>query len=403
MRPVRCLAVMLLGVLAGCAGGITVRNPQSLPAHLPVQTVPVGIAGDYKPDLALLPDGELLLVMFQPQHNANGTYQENIILYRSADGGQTWGTRQVLPLLGREPYFSITRGGVLFLTAQFLPADYRNTLGYSYAFVYRSEDNGRSWQGLPVTLADVPGGARSKGTITSRTILELSDGSLLLGVSSGATSYVWRSHDSGLSWQRVAARTPDVARDGVHEFFDEMVLYQPVDGGLLGIGRIGACELLPPFPGTRCPTSGGDITDRMALFRSADGGATWQLDGPLGDYYGQMYPALLRLPHDAMLFTFTDRDLQVPLGVEAARAAATPHGFTVNFVADRILIDTHTPATEPNGGGFGNTVQLRDGTLVTAYSYRDGAGLTHAQVARWRLTGRAADAARRNQSAPGVS
>lgn len=37
------------------------------------------------------------------------------------------------------------------------------------------------------------------------------------------------------------------------------------------------------------------------------------------------------------------------------------------------------------GGGFGPTVQLEDGTLVTSYSYRDGDDRTRLEVVRWRL------------------
>src|SRR5580693_2982355 len=121
---------------------INVRNPVTLPAQISAKRVPVGLTGDYKPDLVTLPSGEMLLVMFQPVTNSNGTYQENMILYRSEDSGLTWGTRDTLPLLGREPYFTLLGDGTLFMTASFISADYRNTEGYDYSVVYRSEDGG---------------------------------------------------------------------------------------------------------------------------------------------------------------------------------------------------------------------------------------------------------------------
>ena len=37
------------------------------------------------------------------------------------------------------------------------------------------------------------------------------------------------------------------------------------------------------------------------------------------------------------------------------------------------------------GGGFGPTVRLDDGTLVTSYSYRDAGDRTHLEVVRWKL------------------
>src|SRR5271155_2582455 len=124
---------------------INVTNPTSLPGAIAAQRVPVGVTGDYKPDLVILPSGVMLLLMFQPVTNPNGTYQENMIMYRSEDSGQTWGTRDTLPLLGREPYFTLLSDGTLFMTAAVNSADYRNTEGYTYAIVYRSEDGGSTW------------------------------------------------------------------------------------------------------------------------------------------------------------------------------------------------------------------------------------------------------------------
>jgi hypothetical protein len=85
--------------------------------------------------------------------------------------------------------------------------------------------------------------------------------------------------------------------------------------------------------------------------------------------------SLLRLGGDRLLFTFTDRSLQIPLGVEAVLGVEQSNAFTLQFGADRILIDTQTPPNESSGGGFGNTLTPVDGTLISAYSYRDGAGI----------------------------
>src|ERR1700734_3351194 len=147
------LAIGAATALSGCQGlrsvgaaaaptwpdVIHVRNPVTLHAQIRAKRVPVGLTGDYKPDLVVLPSGEMLLVMFQPVTNPNGTYQENMIMYRSEDSGQTWGTRDTLPLLGREPYFTLLSDGTLFITALVTSADYRNTEGYDYSVVYRSE------------------------------------------------------------------------------------------------------------------------------------------------------------------------------------------------------------------------------------------------------------------------
>jgi glucose/arabinose dehydrogenase len=209
------LAIAVLTTFSGCGGGaenadnsiarawpdvINVRNPVFLPAQIPALRVPFGIPGDYKPDLVVLPSGEMLLVMFQPVTNSNGTYQENMILYRSDDGGQTWGSRDTLELLGREPYFTQLSDGTLFITASFSSADYRNTAGYTYAIVYRSADNGGTWASMPILYEDIPNVPPETETVTSRNLISLPDGTLVLGVGAGTNiDYLWRSGDEGLT------------------------------------------------------------------------------------------------------------------------------------------------------------------------------------------------------------
>ena len=139
-----------------------------------------------------------------------------------------------------------------------------------------------------------------------------------------------------------------------------------------------------PIPNTTLPPS-NDYTDRLILFRSHDGGATWDRAPDIGSTYGEVYPSLLHLADGRVLFTFTVRSLQPQLGVQAVLGTETSDGFTLNFAQDQIVVDNQTPAGQPSGGGFGNTLQLADGTLVTAYSYRDAQGATNAEVVRWRL------------------
>ena len=95
--------------------------------------------------------------------------------------------------------------------------------------------------------------------------------------------------------------------------------------------------------------------------------------------------SLLRLRDQRLLLTFTVRDLKPPLGVRAIAGTETAEGFEFNFSRDRIMLDTRTPVGTAQGGGFGPTVQLDDGTLVTACSHRSKDQLTHLEVIRWRL------------------
>jgi hypothetical protein len=329
----------------------------------------------------------MLLVMFQPVTNPNGTYQENMIMYRSEDGGQTWGARDTLPLLGREPYFTLLSDGTLFITASFISADYRNTAGYTYAIVYRSQDSGTTWTSTPILSGEVLNVPPGTETVTSRNLIQLPDGTLLLGVGAGTNvDYLWRSQDEGVTWDKtLQVQAPagyDEAANGI-PWLEEFWFTLAPNGDLLGFQR-GYAPALPPLPGTQTPPNSAtdDNTTLLSLFRSRDSGVTWTLDPPLGTTYGEMYPSLLHLSDTAVLFTYTVRALQPQLGVQAVLGTATSTSYALNFKSDVLLLDEETPPNETSGGSFGNTVQAADGTFVTPYSYRGSDGNTHVEVVR---------------------
>ena len=379
-------AMLSSSTVANAEEFLSVRNAHTLPARLPVQRIPLGLTDDYKPCVALLPSGELLVVAFYQHKLDGGKIREDMILYRSNDGGKTWGERKILPLLGREPYFSVLKDGTLFMTTHLLIQDMRNKLGYIHSYVHRSTDTGKTWQTTAITAGDVPGATPKTWTHTSRNILELEDGSLILGVSAGSSiDYLWRSHDKGKTWDKSLAckvQGFDVNKQGF-PWHAETVFTQAPNGDLLGIARCFS-GALPPLTNGEVP-KGNDNVERMALFRSRDGGKTWTLEPEMGNYYGEHYQAVLRLHDGRLLLTFTVRALRPPLGVHAVLGKELPDGFEFDFAHDRIVIDQKTPVDKTSGGGFGPTVQLDDNTLVTALSYRGEDNKTHLEVVRWRL------------------
>ena len=368
---------------------IVVQNPHTLPERISAERIPVGLPHDYKPCLALLPGGELLLVMFRGEDAGGGKVREDIILYRSTDGGRTWGKRRILPLVGREPYFSLLKDGTLFITTHLLAQDVRNKLGYIHSYLHRTTDGGQTWTSLQISAEDVPGAAPKSWTHTSRNVLELADGTLILGVSAGSSlDYFWRSRDRGQTWDKsLACRVEgfDVTKQGF-PWHAETVFQQSPNGDILGIARCHS-SVLPTLDNTKVPT-GNDNVERMALFRSRDGGRLWTLEAEMGNDYAEMYPAVLPLVDGRLLLTFTVRALQPPLGVHAVLGRERPDGIQFDFEHDRMVIDQKTPVNKPSGGGFGNTVQLDDGRLVSCYTYRAEQGHTMAEVVRWRLPAR---------------
>ncbi|MCH2129315.1 MAG: glycoside hydrolase [Pirellulaceae bacterium] len=373
------------------ADSIEVKNSRTLAVtHLAAQRVPVGIREDYKPCIAKLSDGQLILTAFHSSQNG-GVPQEYVFLHRSHDGGETWSERERLDLYGREPYFSLVADGSLLVTTHLLKRARGNDEGYVQSFLYRSIDAGKSWQPNRIRWQDIPG-AREKAWIhTSRNALQLHDGTILVGVSAkGGPDVLWKSQDGGESW---AAQS--CAFEGVDPsklwwpFWAETFLWQTPSGDLIGLWRVDQKTF---------PMSSGDVSkattdqhERLIVFRSTDGGAHWTREKELGSVEGEMYPSILRLQDGRLLLTYTVRAAvashQVPLGVRAVLGVESDDGFRFDFENDIIMLDTKTPQQEGmhSGGGFGPTVQLDDGSLVTAYSYRSEDTKHQVEVVRWRL------------------
>src|SRR5262245_13226783 len=87
-------------------GGVDARDAIEIadrvtlpPDSIPCERIPLGEAGDYKPCIARLPDGELLLTAFHQHMKEGNKVLEQTLLYRSTDGGLTWSKPEALELL----------------------------------------------------------------------------------------------------------------------------------------------------------------------------------------------------------------------------------------------------------------------------------------------------------------
>ena len=376
---------------------VQVKNPKTLGVdQLSVERIPIGISEDYKPCLVKLPDGELLLTGFYAP-NAGGVPAEYCFQYRSHDGGRKWSQRRRLDILGREPYFSVVSDGTLFISTHVLPTARGNSEGYTYSYLYRSTDRGVTWEGTKIPYDEILAAARKDGkrpdkatAITGRNVLELSDGTLLFAVGSQyGSETLWRSWDHGETWDRTLTCNFDTVDIANYRWsvLQEATLWQAPNGQLLALCRVNSKEL-PALVGTDVPQSTIDHYERVVLYRSKDGGRNWSYE-EVGSHYGEMYQSVLRLKDRRLLFTFTVRAAvepnKPPLGVRAVLGEEKSDGFQFDFQHDRIVLDTKTAPGQFSGGGFGNTVQLNDGTLVTACSYRTAENRTRCEVIRWRL------------------
>ena len=389
--------LMITAALSGSVCGVTpptahaadppivVRNAKQISAAtIPCRRVALGQPEDYKPSVVQLPSGELLLVVFSGESVGGGKIREITRLYRSKDQGLSWSGPELKPhLLGREPYLSITRNGTLFITGHLLSQDIRNKHGHTHSYLHRSADAGRTWTSIRLQ----PKSFR-KGTavLTARNVLELADGSLMVGISEHAPNsgnVFWKSTDSGKTWsERFSATFADVPPKYPYTILGEAHLWQARSGRLHAILRVGSANSWP-LKGTTDPGN-NDQSERMLTYTSADGGHKWTFTGDLGAY-GQMYPAIARLGNNRLLLTFTQRAIAPQLGVRAVLGTETRDGFRFDMKHDELLIESRTPKGLKSGGGFGPTIVLKDGTLLTAYTYRDAKSIKHAEVVRWQI------------------
>ncbi len=383
---------------------IKVLAPQYLPGdNIVAVRSPLGIPNDYKPWIARLPDGQLLIVAFSYGGVPNnlippGTpYLERAVFWRSDDDGQTWGPRDEQPdVHGREFALNVLGDGTLIMPCHFLSADAANKAGHTYSKVFRSADQGHTWTETRIGPDGFPKGAN---TTSDWTVVEMPDPDMpestcaMLGVSMqhGGTHasrhvYWWKSTNSGLDWK--VARQPDT--DGwsdVDGFFSQSVTHRTSNGDLLHVVRVdrtGPHWRMKGIDGEIVEV--GDQGDRMMLWRSTDAGRTFRRQAGHGNFgsYGEMYPRFLKLNDGRLLLTFTVRSNSSDGHALGLRAICSyDDGATWDFRHDRIVIDYQNVGA--SGGGFGNTVQVDDGSLVSCYSYRGPDDKTHIEAVRWRL------------------
>ncbi len=364
---------------------IVVRNGKQITAKtIACHRFALGQPEDYKPSIVQLPTGELLLVVFSGEQVGGGKIREITRLYRSKDQGLSWSGPELKPdLLGREPYLSITRSGTLFITGHLLSQDIRNKHGHTTSYLHRSTDGGRTWTSL---LLQPKSFRKGTTVLTARNVLELSDDSLMIGISEHAPrsgNVFWKSPDGGRTWpERFPASFSSVPPKYPYTILGEAHLWQARSGRLHAILRVGSANSWP-IKDTKDPGN-NDQSERMLTYTSNDGGHKWTFVRDLGRY-GQMYPSLARLGNNRLLLTFTQRAIAPQLGVRAVLGRETRDGFRFDMKHDELLLETRTPSGMKSGGGFGPTIVLKDGTLITAYTYRDAKNIKHAEVVRWQL------------------
>lgn len=280
-------------------------------------------------------------------------------------------------------------------------------------------------------------------------------GALPHGAYMFANNAIWRSFDSAASWVLHATATQQGGwTQHSDNFFEQTgTPFLAPDGKLLHATRVGI-------------DSRWDQTDGAQLFESVDGGRSWRcLSNPAANFClhndadphqrfrcacghprhpcpkpgakysctgmnasfggtGDMWPKMLSLADGRTLLTFTKR-CSVPVFDTHGVLLGAPcrydgHGTGLRallmdkgdvpfrFDRDYLVLSQQTDAYDffrASGCecGFGNTIQLRDGSLVSVYCYANAAEInatkvgapqgTHVGVLHWRLPQRSQEKA----------
>ena len=295
------------------------------------------------PNLTVLPNGEIAAAIFNRPHH--GTNEGDVEVWASADGGKLWEFRGTAT--SRDPGTNrmnvaaglAHNGDLIVISSGWSGDGWRpgpTPRGVSLLpMVSRSKDGGRTWQrSLDVTL---PEGIRN--LIPYGRIIQ-GEGQVLAASFYSRGAYVLFSKDDGLTWGDAIPITNDN--------YNETTLLKTRSGRWLAAAR----AYNQPPDGARSM-----FWAHLQLFSSDDEGRSWQDDGPLT--LPSSHPADLRqLADGRILLTYGIRE-RGHFGI--GMRTSVDDGKTWNPPTRIINLEGTTD------GGYPSTIQLTDGSLVTAY------------------------------------
>ena len=315
----------------------------------------------YKGVMSRFPDGELLAC---PAPDVGGTTMS--VIYRSVDNGATWQRVATQPeaMPGKEQAMICLRDRKTAL----LQTEASGTP------LFRSPDRGATWERV-----DYGEPAR-----TTRNLVQLSDDSVLMfgcrgtyrAGAGGDRTVAWRlrSCDGGLTWERREVS----GWDDPAPFFAEAFFLPFSDTHFLAAVRVNGkfARTFAGAPPIELGEGKGDETDEgMVLMESDDGGLHWTPPRWMGLGYSAVHVHMLKLQDGRILAVFRRRFL--PFGV----GGVFSHDNGKTWDHERPVLLGVRPTCY---GGWPTSIQLPDGTMLTTRAYMTWPGATF-EVIRWQL------------------
>lgn len=343
------------------------------------------------PQVTVMPDGSLACLIWPvPLHGYTEGAAE---CWVSSDGGLKW-TKAGVPVPNKPTENRMNVAGGLAADGSYVamisgwnkrmaagwrpdpadpktPKDYfgeANTLSPVPAV---SKDGGRTWKQFPVFDARQPSG---EGIIPFGRIAPLPDGSIGVMLYRDEVGF-FVSKDGGQTWSKRGQLSSD-------RTYNETTWLRLDNGDLFAASRsYGASN------GGKHAATGGVVGQHLEAFRSTDQGVTWKAEGPLT--LPLQHPAdLTRLSDGRIILSYGVRNdgdwgINVRIGSADARQWSGP----IRLVDLEGSTDAPNAPKPQRDGGYPSTVQIADGTLVTAYYSR---GIPshqryHVGVVRWTL------------------
>jgi hypothetical protein len=297
------------------------------------------------PNLTKLPGGELAVAVYNHPSHGYGS-NSDVELWISKDGGVSWSFRSQITDHPEEPNAIRmnhavglnAEGELVALVSGYHEGQKRPVLPTQRCI---SKDQGRTWQRELLNLSEVPHGD----------IFLLPDGRLVCPTYGRVSaqpkwsrSAVYFSDDGGRTWghQRSIADA------------SETFVLRRRDGVWLAVARTNCIDRMDGV----LPHGAGEV-----LLKSDDEGRTWS-DPKLLSPQGQENAHLLELSDGRLLCSITSR---IPGLFGIVLRMSSNGGDTWSYPV--VLLSTAAYDWHKTDSGYPSSVQLDDGTIVTAYYF----------------------------------